>query len=172
MKKEDCFYVGKITKKFGLQGGVVLALEVDSPEEYAHLDALLLEINNELVPFVIQVQFLSRNKATVIFEDVSVEETHTLIGKEAYLPLELLPKLEGNKFYFHEVKGFQVKDFIKGNIGYIHDVLEYPGQPIFQILFGEKEILIPVIDPFIEKVDRENKVMHIKAPEGLIDMYL
>ena len=172
MKKEDCFYLGKITKKFGLQGAVVLAMDVDTPEDYAQLNGLLLEINKDLVPFAVKVQFLVRNKATIVFEDVLPEESHTLVGKEAYLPLELLPKLEGNKFYFHEVKGFQVIDHEKGHVGYIHDILEYPGQPVFQILHEDKEMLLPVIDPFIEKVDRDNRAIHIKAPEGLIDMYL
>ena len=34
------------------------------------------------------------------------------------------------------------------------------------------EILIPVIDEVIEKVDREQKTLYITAPKGLIDLYL
>jgi 16S rRNA processing protein RimM len=37
---------------------------------------------------------------------------------------------------------------------------------------GDKEILVPVIDPVIKKVDRENKTIYIDAPNGLIDLYL
>jgi len=43
---------------------------------------------------------------------------------------------------------------------------------MLQINFGEKEILIPLIDEVIVKVDRKKKEMHIRAPEGLIDIYL
>lgn len=45
-------------------------------------------------------------------------------------------------------------------------------QPIMAIDFGEKEILIPLIDEVIKQVDRQNKTIHIKAPQGLIDIYL
>ena len=37
---------------------------------------------------------------------------------------------------------------------------------------NDTEILIPVIDPVIKKVDREAKTIFISAPNGLIDLYL
>ena len=37
---------------------------------------------------------------------------------------------------------------------------------------GETEILIPLIDPVIQQVDREAKTIFITAPTGLIDLYL
>ena len=88
------------------------------------------------------------------------------------IPLDRLPKLEGNKFYFHEVIGFNVIDEEKGNIGTIREIYDNMTQPIMAIDFGEKEILIPLIDEVIKQVDRSNKAIHIKAPQGLIDIYL
>ena len=86
--------------------------------------------------------------------------------------MERLPKLEGNKFYFHEIIGFNVVDEEKGNIGKIREIYDNMTQPIMAIDFGEKEILIPLIDEVIKQVDRQNKTIHIKAPQGLIDIYL
>jgi 16S rRNA processing protein RimM len=37
---------------------------------------------------------------------------------------------------------------------------------------GEKEVLVPLIKNLVTKVDRENKELHIQAPEGLIEIYL
>jgi 16S rRNA processing protein RimM len=34
------------------------------------------------------------------------------------------------------------------------------------------EILIPMIDHFLVKIDRENKKVIMDLPEGLIEMYL
>ena len=34
------------------------------------------------------------------------------------------------------------------------------------------EVLVPVIDPVIDKVDRKLKTIFITAPNGLIDLYL
>ena len=36
----------------------------------------------------------------------------------------------------------------------------------------KKEILIPILDQVIQKVDRKAKKLYVKAPEGLIEMYL
>jgi 16S rRNA processing protein RimM len=40
------------------------------------------------------------------------------------------------------------------------------------VLKGEIEILIPMIDHFLVKIDRENKIVIMDLPEGLIEMYL
>ena len=81
---------------------------------------------------------------------------------------------------FVEVKGhlvpyffkFKVVDAQHGEIGKIASIIEYPAQPLFQIMQDGTEILIPVIDQVIKKVYREEKTIFIEAPNGLIDLYL
>ena len=51
-------------------------------------------------------------------------------------------------------------------------MIEYPAQPLFQIVKNGVEVLVPVIDEVIQKVDREQKILYISAPKGLIDLYL
>jgi 16S rRNA processing protein RimM len=84
----------------------------------------------------------------------------------------MLPKLTGKKFYFHEVIGFQVEDEKHGNIGIITGVNDTTAQPLFEVEFGTVQMLIPMLDQFIVKVDREHKIMFLKTPEGLVDMYI
>lgn len=172
MTKEECYYLGRITKPFGVKGQVIFFLDVDDPAEYANLDSVLVETKTGLVPYFIEDLNLKDNKAIVTFEELTPEESTALVGHNLYLPLDLLPKLEGNKFYFHEVIGFKVIDEEHGDIGNIQSVIEYPAQPLFQIMKKDVEILIPVIDPVIKKVDRESKTIYIDAPKGLIDLYL
>jgi len=83
-----------------------------------------------------------------------------------------LPKLKGNSFYYHEIIGFTVIDEKHGNIGVIEKVLDNQHQDIFSIKKENKEILIPVADEIIKKVDRKNKVIEIEAPDGLIEIYI
>ncbi|MBN1198153.1 MAG: 16S rRNA processing protein RimM, partial [Bacteroidales bacterium] len=93
-------------------------------------------------------------------------------GKELFLPLSNLPPLDGNRFYFHEIEGFQVIDEGFGELGHIESILELPQQALFQIRYQKKEILIPVVDEVIVKVDRSNRTLRIHAPEGLIELYI
>ena len=172
MTKEECYRLGNITKPFGYKGQMVFYLDVDSPEDYAELDSVFVETKTGLVPYFFKVDNINGNKAIVTFEDLTPDEAHALAGHDLYLPLDLLPKLTGNQFYFHEVTGFRVVDSQYGDIGTLQTIIEYPAQPIFQINKEGKEILIPVIDPVIKQVDREHKTFYITAPNGLIDLYL
>ena len=172
MTKDECYRLGNITKPFGYKGQMVFYLDVDSPQDYADLDSVFIETKTGLVPYFFKVDNINGNKAVVTFEDLTPDEAHALAGHDLYLPLDLLPKLTGNQFYFHEVIGFRVVDSQYGDIGTLQSIIEYPAQPLFQIDKGGKEILIPIIDPVIKLVDRENKTLHIDAPNGLIELYL
>ncbi len=170
---DEYYYLGRITKLHGNNGEVAAYLDVDEPLEYEQLDIVFLNINNSPVPFFIKNIGILNNKAIISFEDIDdTEKASQLIKKEMYLPLSTLPELKGNKFYFHEVEGFKVIDVNFGELGNLKEVLDYPNQAVMQIFYNEKEVLIPVNDDIIINVDRENKTMTVKAPEGLIDIYL
>ena len=172
MTKEECYQLGKITKPFGFKGQVVIFLDVDCPDDYAELDSAFIDIKGNLVPYFFKIENINGNKAIATFEELKPEEAQALVGHEMYLPLDMLPKLTGNQFYFHEVVGFRVIDEEHGDIGVIQSIIEYPAQPLFQIDKDGTEILIPVIDPIIKDVNRMLKTITIDAPAGLIDLYL
>jgi 16S rRNA processing protein RimM len=174
MRKEDCFYLGKIAKKFSFKGEVLIYLDTDEPELYENLESVFVECNKHLVPFFIENSNLHKNDfLRVRFEDVTnEEEADALLGNAVYLPLKMLPKLTGNKFYYHEVIGFEVEDQRLGIVGIIQSINDSSAQPLFEVLNGEVEILIPMIDLFLVKIDRENKKVIMNLPEGLIEMYL
>lgn len=174
MRKEDCFYLGKVAKKFSFKGEVLIWLDTDEPELYENMESVFVEINKHLVPFFISNSSLHKNDfLRVRFEDVDTEDdADAILGKAVYLPMSMLPKLEGNKFYFHEVIGFTAEDQRLGNIGIIESINDTTAQPLFEIKKGDVEILIPMIDDFIVKVDRENKTIILNTPIGLVDLYL
>ncbi|KAF2520079.1 16S rRNA processing protein RimM [Flavobacterium salilacus subsp. salilacus] len=174
MRKEDCFYLGKIAKKFSYKGEVLAYLDTDEPELYENMESVFVEIDKHLVPFFIVSSSLHKNDfLRVRFEDIdNEEEADKIMGCELYLPLSQLPKLEGNQFYFHEIIGFIAEDERLGNIGNITGINDSSAQPLFEIKKGDIEILVPMIDDFIVKIDRENKKVLLNTPEGLVDLYL
>ncbi len=174
MKKDDCFYLGKIVKKYSFKGELLIKLDTDEPELYEKLDALFVDLRNNLVPFFIESSQLHKSDLLrVKFEDVDTEEdADSLIKSDLYLPLEFLPKLEDDKFYFHEIIGFRVIDKMHGNIGTVKSVNDSTAQALFEIDKDGVEILIPMNDEFILKVDKVKKEILVDTPEGLIDLYL
>ena len=174
MRKEDCFYLGKIAKKFSFKGEVLIYLDTDEPELYDNLESVFVELNKNLIPFFIETSSPHKNDfLRVSFEEVKNEQdADALLGKEVYLPLSTLPKLSGNKFYFHEVIGFEIEDKRIGVFGIIQSINDSTAQPLFEVLNGDVEILIPMIDHFLVKIDRENKKVIMDLPIGLVEMYL
>ncbi len=174
MRKEDCFYLGKIVTKYSFKGEVVIKLDTDEPELYTEMESVYVEFGANLVPFFIEKSSLHKgNQLRVQFEDVySDEEADSILKCGVYLPLDLLPKLTGDKFYFHEVIGFTVIDENYGEVGTLVHINDKAAQPLFEIDNDGKEVFIPMIDDFIKKVDRANKTIHVIAPEGLIELYL
>jgi 16S rRNA processing protein RimM len=174
MRKEDCFYLGKIAKKFSFKGEVLIYLDTDEPELYEDMESVFVEFNKNLIPFFIENSNLHKGDfLRVKFEDVDNEEqADEIINCEVYLPLNMLPKLEGNKFYFHEVIGFEIEDQRLGVFGKIVSINDTSAQPLFEVINGNVEILVPMIDQFLVKIDRENKKVIMNLPEGLVEMYL
>lgn len=173
MRKEECFYLGKIAKKFSFKGEVLIYLDTDEPGLYENMESVFVELHNHLVPFFIEKSSLHKNDfLRVKFEDVDSEDAaDEIMGCELYLPLSFLPKLEGNKFYFHEVIGFQIEDQRLGIVGTIVSINDSTAQPLFEVLHDKKEIFIPMIDQFLVKIDRENKKVIMNLPEGLVEIY-
>lgn len=174
MKKEDCFYLGKIIKKYSFKGEVLAKLDTDEPELYENLDALFVDLRNNLVPFFIEQSQMHKSELLRIkFEDVNTEDdADALMKSDLYLPLELLPKLEGNKFYYHEIIGFSVVDNHFGDVGVITAINDTTAQALFVIDRNGKEILIPMNDEFIDTVNKKEKTIRVNTPQGLIELYL
>ncbi len=170
---EDYFYLGLITKTHGYDGKVVAFIDADDPTAYEAMEMVFLNIHGSLVPYFIEERSLKNNKLIVKFQDISTaDEAAGLVKTELYLPLSALPKLSGNKFYYHEVKGFMVTDEAFGPVGVIEEILDYPAQAVMQVFHEGKEVLIPINDAVILKLDRKGRSILIKAPDGLLDLYL
>ncbi|WP_299164435.1 ribosome maturation factor RimM [uncultured Eudoraea sp.] len=174
MQKEDCFYLGKIVSKHSFKGEVLVKLDTDEPGIYENMESVFVSIGNNLVPFFIEKCYLHKsNLLRIRFEEISSEaDADRIIGSNLYLPLKFLPKLSGNKFYYHEIIGFTVMDKQHGNIGVITGVNDSVSQVLFEVEKDDKQLLIPVADNIIQKVDRDVKTIYVTTPEGLVDLYL
>jgi 16S rRNA processing protein RimM len=173
MNKSDCFILGYISRYVGLKGELAFSLDTDSPERYANINTVFIDINGALVPFFISKITVKGTNAVASLEGIdTIQKAEELVKQTLYLPLTFLPPLTGKKFYFHEMPGYKVMDKTHGDIGIIDEVLDLPQHAVFQIKQGEIEILIPANEQFIVSINREAKELLIDAPEGLIDIYL
>ena len=169
---EDYFYLGKITKRFGLIGELVVYLDTDEPEKYHKLESVFLDIDGEPIPFFIkEIKVKARNQLIVLFHDIDDKASPHYVNTDLYLPLSALPVLDGNKFYYHEIKGFSVIDAMHGDIGVCQTVLDNSPQAVMQIANPKGEILVPIVDAFIKNVNRNTRTIEVETPQGLVEFY-
>ena len=174
MTKEDCFYLGKIVKKYSFKGELLAKLDTDQPDIYENLDAIFIEVNGTLIPFFIEKSQLHKSDLLRLkFDDVTNEaDADALMKCDLYLPLDLLPKLDGTKFYFHEIIGYQLNDENFGPVGTVKGVNDSTAQALFEVDREGIEILIPMNDDFIKKSRSRSQNNYSQHPSGLIELYL
>ena len=174
MDLKDSIYIGQIAKLHGYKGGVSLFLDVTHPEEYMDMESFFIEIDGILTPFFVE-SFKLKNKgfAAVKFQGIdSEQEARSLLKKEVFIPESELKELDESNFYDHEVIGYEVEDVVKGGIGKVTAIADVKQNPLLVIEFKDKEILLPIFEGLIVQVDRKLKKLKVKAPDGLIDLYL
>jgi len=172
MRLEDCYFLGKITRKHGVKGQLILKLDTDEPNTYNNLESVLLLNEGKLIPFFIKSRaWNSKGNLMVTFEDITFEIADDLINLGAYLPLYSLPKLTGNNFYYHEVINFSIISDLGKNIGKIVSINDETAQNFF-VLENEiqKQIIIPIIDEWIIEVNRENSTITMDLPLGIDEL--
>jgi len=173
MRKEDCYFLGKITRRHGLAGNVILKLDTDQPELYNKLESIFVEVNGLLVPFFIEKSSWSKLDAlNLAFKNSSEALVDQSLGKNVYLPLTTLPKLSGKQFYYHEVIGYEIMDQDNKDCGVIRSINDQTKQNYFVTNLYGKEVVIPMIKDWILEVNREERFIKIELPEGLIDVFL
>lgn len=171
---EGYFLVGYVRKKHGFKGDVVVRITADDPSPYQGLDAYFVEERGKALPFFVAAhRRVNVEESIVRFDDVNDEASaQAMVGRGLWLPEDLLPELDEDQFYYHDLSGYKVINPGVAAEMTVHQVLEYPGQDLFEIDVAGRElrVLIPVIDAFIDRVDKSARVLYLKAPEELYSL--
>ena len=171
MNIQDCFYLGKIVSKFSFKGEILLKLDSDEID-FKKMKTIFLDIDSTIVPYSIDSIKLHKSSLLRIkFENIDSEEkANKILKTKTYLPIKDLPKLNGNKFYYHEIINFTVLDLRLGNIGKVKEVNDQTSQPIIVVNDGLNEVMIPLVDDFLIEINRDKKTLTFDLPDGLTSL--
>ena len=173
MKLEDYFEIGFIIKPHGLKGAVSIQLDVDDPEKYKEMESVVVKIDNSLIPFFVSSLQINGKKGILQLQDIdSIDQAQELKSSVLLLPVELLPKLRDDQFYYHEVIGYSLVDEVSGKLGTIENIYAGGNQDLISMLYLGKEVLIPVSNEIVKRADHDKKEVYIHLPDGLLEIYL
>ena len=134
----------------------------------------MIDIKGRPTPFFIEdIRF--GNNIIAKFEDVNTPEAAmSIANKEISLrESDLIPdderEIEIETMPYEHCIGYTIVN--EGEtVGVIDNIVEYPQQEMAILNYKNKEVLVPLNQHFIKKVDDKNKVIEMVLPEGLLDL--
>ena len=160
-------YIGYFSKTHGVKGQLILRVEnnffVDD------VKAFFVESTTGKAPYFISDIKENKSGFIVSLESLEVvEKARLLTGKKVYIDSQFLDEEEAD----FEWRSYELVDKHHGSLGLISDVTDNGAQVLITINYKGKEIILPLVEDFIQEIDEKGKRLFFNAPEGLIDVYL
>ncbi len=165
--------IGKIVATHGLQGALILTHVLENSNWLKKGDKLFLEINKgSHIPYFVSTCKKGKTGEYIITVDdvITVQESKKLVTKSVYVEEETISMFSKQSPLLWV--GFTIIDVQKGDIGNIDDILFTGTQWLAKLKIEKKEVLIPLIEQTIQKIDVKNRIIEMELPEGLLDIYL
>ncbi|MCP4570528.1 MAG: 16S rRNA processing protein RimM [FCB group bacterium] len=171
-KLPEYIIVGCFGRPRGLSGEINITPETDDPERFLELDDVYVVIEGQRRRLHLESAAVVGSRPVVKVEGYnSREEVARLTNLSIEIPMALARELPEGSYYQFELVGCQVIGIDGVEYGVIEEVLLYPANDLYRIKsdkFGE--ILFPVVDRFIVKVDIDKKTIIIDPPDGWIEI--
>jgi 16S rRNA processing protein RimM len=167
------YKAGKLVAVHGVKGELIFKHELGKKTSLKELKAIFIEDRKDsFLPWFIEwAKSRSVNEILLKLETINTREAAIkLAQKEVWLP-------EG-EFKKHSAKtapanllGYTIING-KERLSEILEVIEQPHQLLCRIELSKKEVLIPINESFLKKIDHKKKEVIVELPDGLLDVYL
>jgi 16S rRNA processing protein RimM len=165
--------IGKIVSAFGLKGDLVVLHHLGKKLAVTKIKVIFLEQKkDELLPYFVT---FAKKKGT----DELMLKLEGIDSKEAvskFLRRDVWIREE--EIQLHTAKdnpigwvGYQVNDQGR-ELGTVLEIIEQPHQVLCRLEMESKEVLIPVNEQTLVKIDHSSKTLMLRLPEGLLEVYL
>ena len=171
---EKVVSIGYTKKPHALKGEIKLQVEERYIEDLLNAELLMIDIKGKKTPFFIEDVRIGNN-IIAKFEDVNTPEAALSIAvKEIFLREEdILPDDEREIEIFTEPYAhcLDFKIFNQGKeIGVVLELIEYPQQQMALIKYQNRDVLVPLNEHFIKKLDNKKKEIIMDLPDGILDL--
>lgn len=171
IERSEVLRIGKLVKPHGVNGEMVLTVP-ETLDWTDDLDCLVCSMDGILVPFFVEsVREKGSTTILVKFEGYdTVESTARFMGVTVYMPLRYLAETEDDELEWGCFLDWKVVDAVAGPLGTIHAVDDSTPNILFLVKDGGRERIIPANAEWITGVDRKNRTLKYKLPDGLAEL--
>lgn len=165
-------HIGRIAAPFGLNGACIVEHFFSTSMDFSVGSVLYIEKEkNQMIPFFVSDSSAKNQKETIVsFEDInSREASNVLVKKRIWLTesdFERIVPPDSPLFMLN----FEVLDNGK-SIGMVQSVLLQTQQILLTVLRDGHEIMIPLNESTLLKIDPKKKKIYVRLPDGLLEIY-
>ncbi|HQQ93623.1 MAG TPA: ribosome maturation factor RimM [Bacteroidia bacterium] len=159
--------LGYFSRTHGTKGQLVLktSLEFDA----GAMQAVFIEQNGSKAPYFILETKQAGGELILSLEGVdSPEKAKALLNRTLFAEEKYLVQQAGEQDWL----GFELVDQNRGSLGKIDGISHNGQQSLLHLNLEGKEVILPMVDEFVKRIDHDLKTIYYEAPEGLIELYL
>lgn len=177
---EEHVLVGRVRRPHGLRGMVVVESLTDNPQRW--------EVGNRLravapspdspgappsgLPRELEVEQAQEHRGALLVQFRGVDgrdAAEALRGIGLAVPEADVPEAPEGTWYQFQLVGCRVWDAEAGDLGEVVDVVDSGGGDTLVVDDGRRQVLVPLVHDFLERVDVEAREIDLRLPPGLIE---
>jgi len=165
--------IGKIVSAFGLKGDLIVLHHLGKKISVSKIKVIFLEQKkDELLPYFVEsIRKKGDNDLYLKLEGIDSKEAGTkFLRRDVWMKEEEI-QMHTQKSNPIGWVGYRVVDQGK-DLGPILEVIEQPHQVLCRLEIDTKEVLIPINEQTLDKVDHKTKTVLLTLPDGLLEVYL
>ncbi len=167
--------VARLRKPHGLKGDFsIFPLTSDPATVFAEGQQLVrMGLDGQLIgePVEIERSRGYHREWLLKFRGVEARDVlDTWRGQFLGAPAEMLAPPGEGEVYLHELEGFSVRQQDGTPLGLVTSMYELASGLTLQVQGPKREFLLPFKKEFVRRVDREQRVLEVELPEGLVDL--
>lgn len=169
----EYFKIGRIVAVHGLKGELLLKHELGKKTSLKGLKAVFIEEKKDsFIPWFIESTKIKNEEELYLkLETVDTREAAAKLTQKHVWLTETDFKKYAAKTAPASLLGYMI---LNNNelLGKILELIEQPHQLLCRLEIKGKEVLIPLHEETLQKIDHKKKEVRVELPEGLLDIYL
>jgi 16S rRNA processing protein RimM len=160
--------VGKVVADHGLGGAVKFKYYNEDAENFYRYSSLITNKNERQAELKLTEVRFSKGFFYLKFEGLnSPEQVSFLINQELFVREEDLPPLDNDEYYDYQLIGLHVVNHSGELIGTVSQVI-HTGVNDIIVVKGKEEILVPMVEGLVSKIDLKNSLITIDEEALLV----
>ena len=173
MATPELLVVARVQRPHGLSGEVSVEVRTDFPERFTPGENLVWRRDQAPERSLRLIAARPHGARMLLtFEGVGdVDAARALAGGDLCVPAARAHPAPEGFYYSHEIEGFACEDAAGHPLGSAVGLEQTPAGPLLSIAGSNgREALVPFVDEFVVRIDRESRRIVLALPEGLLEL--